>query len=134
MEKTFVMIKPDGVRRKLIGEILSRIEKKGLLINRLEMLMPEIEMLEEHYKEHCEKGFYKDLIQFMTSGKVVAIQVGGKDSISIMRKLIGETDPACASPGTVRGDFANSKTENLIHASDSEEAAKRELKLWFGEV
>ena len=133
MDKTFVMIKPDGVKRKLIGEIVGRIERKGLTVERIRMLSPKLELLEEHYGEHKGKVFYGDLIQFMTSGKVVAIQVGGKDSIVIMRKLIGETDPTCASPGTIRGDLANSKTENLVHASDSEESAKRELKLWFGE-
>ncbi|MCR3955375.1 MAG: nucleoside-diphosphate kinase [Gudongella sp.] len=133
MEKTFVMIKPDGVKRKLIGEILGRIERKGLAVEKIMMTSPNLATLEEHYREHSEKGFYKDLIHFMTSGKVVALQVEGKDSIAIMRNLIGETDPTCASPGTIRGDLANSKTENLVHASDSEEAALRELQLWFGE-
>lgn len=133
MEKTFVMIKPDGVKRKLIGEILGRIERKGLTVEKIMLTSPNLSILEEHYKEHRDKGFYNDLIQFMTSGKVVAIQVEGNDSIVMMRRLIGETDPTCASPGTIRGDLANSKTENLVHASDSEEAAKRELLLWFGE-
>lgn len=133
MERTFVMIKPDGIERRMVGEILGRIEKKGLSIEKMEMRSPDIETLEEHYWEHREKGFYNDLIRFMTSGRVVALQVQGKDSIAMMRKLIGETDPTCASPGTIRGDLANSKTENLVHASDSQDAAKRELKLWFGE-
>jgi len=133
LEKTFVIIKPDGVKRKLIGEIIGRIEKKGLSVVKIVMRDPELSILEDHYRDHRSKGFYKDLMEFMSSGKLVALQVEGDDSIRIMRSLIGETDPTCASPGTIRGDFANSKTENLVHASDSEDAAKRELLLWFGE-
>ncbi|WP_422487059.1 nucleoside-diphosphate kinase [Gudongella sp. DL1XJH-153] len=133
MEKTFVMIKPDGVKRKLVGEVLKRIEAKGLSIEKISMTSPDRRILVEHYREHEGKSFYNDLIEFVSSGRVVLLQVGGEGSIKIMRSLIGDTDPVCASPGTIRGDFANSKTENIVHASDSESSATRELKLWFGD-
>lgn len=131
MEKTFVMIKPDGLRRKLIGEVLKRIEMKGLSIERIQMIVPVRWKVEEHYLEHRDKAFYKELVEFVSGGKAVIIQVEGEHAIRIVRSLIGDTDPVCATPGTIRGDFAFSKTENIVHASDSESAAKRELKLWF---
>ncbi|MGM0397291.1 MAG: nucleoside-diphosphate kinase [Bacillota bacterium] len=131
MEKTFVMIKPDGVRRKLVGEVLKRIEMKGLSIEKIQMIIPGKSKVEEHYLEHKEKAFYRKLVDFVSSGKAVLIQVEGDNAIRIMRSLIGDTDPVCAAPGTIRGDFAYSKTENIVHASDSKDAATRELKLWF---
>ncbi len=133
MEKTFIMIKPDGVRRKLVGEVLKRIETKGLSIEKILMTKPDRSILVEHYSEHEGKSFYNDLIEFVSSGSVVLIQVQGEEAIRIMRNLIGDTDPVCASPGTIRGDLANSKTENIVHASDSESSASYELKLWFGD-
>lgn len=133
MEKTFVMVKPDGVRRKIIWEVLKRIEMKGLTIEKMLLTQPLRTKVKEHYQEHSEKEFYNELVDFITSGKIVLLEIEGENAIKIMRNLVGDTDPTRALPGTIRGDFANSKTKNIVHASDSKDSARRELNLWFKE-
>jgi len=131
MEETFIMIKPDAVRRKLIGKIILRIEEKGYEITGLKMMVLSEELAKRHYEQHKNKPFFKDLIDFITSGPVVILKVKGENVIEGMRALIGETNPLKAFPGTIRGDFAHSITENVIHASDSLESALREINLFF---
>lgn len=131
MERTFIFIKPDGVERGLIGECIKRIEQKGFKITKAKLFTPTKELVENHYKEHKGKPFFEELVEFVSSNNIMALQVEGFNAISILRLLIGETDPNCAKPGTIRGDYANTKTQNIIHASDSVESAERELELWF---
>ena len=133
LQRTFVMIKPDGVRRNLIGEIISRFEKRGLKIVGMKMVKMDRGTAERLYEEHKGKTFFEDLINYITSGPVVCMVIEGDDVISVIRKMIGNTDPKEAPPGTIRGDYALSKSENVIHASDSEEKAKREISLFFKE-
>jgi nucleoside-diphosphate kinase len=132
-EATLLIVKPDGVRRHLIGEVLRRIEEAGLTIEDLRMETIPRERAEEHYGEHRDKPFYAELVDFITGGPVVVARVTGDDAISLWRELMGPTDPADAPPGTVRGDLATEITENLVHGSDSPESAARELKLFFGD-
>ncbi len=132
MEETLVLVKGDGVRRRLIGEIIGRLERKGLDIRALKLMDVGRELAEEHYAEHREKPFFEELVEFITSTPVVAMRVGGEGAISIVRKLMGATNPANAAPGTIRGDLALSMPDNLVHGSDSPESAARELKLFFG--
>lgn len=134
MEKTFLMVKPDGVKRGLIGEIISRFENKGYTLNRLEMVTPSVEVAEAHYAEHKEKPFFGELVEFLTSGPVVAMEWEGEDIVAVSRLMIGNTKPVDAQPGTIRGDFASTMSQNVIHGSDSVDSAKRELSLWFAEV
>ena len=129
--KTFFMIKPDGVRRNLIGEIISRVEAKGFVISKLKMMQIDKELAEEHYKEHSEKPFFNDLVSFITSGPVVAMQVEGENAVSQIRNLMGATNPADSTPGSIRGDLATELDKNVVHGSDSDESADRELKLFF---
>ena len=131
-EETLVIVKPDAVRRALIGEILSRIERKGLRIAEMRMMRIDRALSQEHYVEHREKPFFDELVGFITSGHVVVARVVGEGAVSVVRELMGPTDPAQAPPGTIRGDFGLLITENLIHGSDSLETAKRELDLFFG--
>lgn len=131
MEKTFLMVKPDGVARGLIGEIISRFENKGYTLNRLEMLTPSVEIVEAHYAEHKEKPFFGELVDFLTSGPVVAMEWEGENIIAVSRMMIGKTNPLDAQPGTIRGDLAATMSQNVIHGSDSAESAERELALWF---
>ncbi len=131
MEKTFLMVKPDGVARGLIGEIISRFENKGYTLNRLEMLTPTKEIAEAHYAEHKEKPFFGELVAFLTSGPVVAMEWEGENVIAVSRMMIGKTNPLDAQPGTIRGDLASTMSQNVIHGSDSLESAERELSLWF---
>lgn len=131
MEKTFIMIKPDGVERGLIGEIIKRIEDKGFKIIEAKLMTPEREVVENHYEEHNEKPFFNELVEFIIHGKVMAMVVEGEESIRSMRNIIGDKDPTLALPGTIRGDFSYSTTENIIHGSDSEESADREISIWF---
>lgn len=131
METTLVLIKPDAVSRKLAGEIIGRLERKGLTIRAMKMMRMSGELADEHYAEHVSKPFYPELKAFMTSTPLVAIAVAGPDAISLVRRMMGATKPADAAPGTIRGDFALVVTENLVHGSDSPESAARELKLWF---
>ena len=132
MEETLVLVKGDGVRRRLIGEIIRRIENTGLDIHAMQLMNVSRELAEEHYAEHREKPFFEELVEFITSTPVVAMRVGGEGAISIVRKLMGATNPANAAPGTIRGDLALSMPDNLVHGSDSPESAARELKLFFG--
>lgn len=132
MEKTFIMIKPDGVKRGLMGEIIGRIERKGFKIIKAKLFQPSRELIERHYEEHKEKPFFEELVSFILEGSVMAMEVEGESVIEVMRSIIGHRDFKVASPGTIRGDFAYSLTENIIHGSDSEASADRELNLWFG--
>jgi nucleoside-diphosphate kinase len=132
-ESTLLIVKPDGVRRHLIGEVLRRVEKAGLTIVDLRMETIPRATAEEHYGEHREKPFYDELVTFITGGPVVVAKVTGENAISAWRELMGPTDPADAPAGTIRGDFASVITENIVHGSDSPESAARELKLFFGE-
>ena len=131
MESTFIMIKPDGVRRKLAGEIISRIEKRNLTISAMRMLTPSRELAEEHYAAHRGKDFFEPTVEFIISGPVIAMVVEGDNAIRIMRNMMGALDPTQAASGTIRGDHTISTRENLIHGSDSPEAAEREIALWF---
>ncbi|MEW2083801.1 nucleoside-diphosphate kinase [Streptomyces sp. NPDC005283] len=131
-QRTLVLLKPDAVRRGLIGEIIGRIEAKdGWTIGALELRSLDREILEQHYGEHKGKPFYEPLVEFMSSGPVVALVVDGERVIEGLRQLSGPTDPIAAAPGSIRGDFGTIVRENLIHASDSEESAIRELKIFF---
>jgi nucleoside-diphosphate kinase len=132
-ESTLLIVKPDGVRRHLIGEVLRRAEEAGLTIEDLRMETITRERAEEHYGEHRDKPFYAELVDFITGGPVVVARVTGDDAIALWRDLMGPTDPADAPPGTIRGDLATIITENVVHGSDSPESAARELKLFFGE-
>ncbi len=131
MERTFVMIKPDGVQRCLIGEIISRLERKGLKIVAMKMIKVERDLAERHYEEHREKPFFESLVSYVTSGPVVAMVVEGKNAVKVVRNLVGATNPVEASPGTIRGDFGMEIGRNVIHASDSKESAEREISLFF---
>jgi nucleoside-diphosphate kinase len=130
-ESTLLIVKPDGVRRRLIGEVLRRIEEAGFTIDDLRMETIPRDVAEEHYGEHREKPFYGELVEFITGGPVVVAKVTGENAIARWRELMGPTDPADAPPGTIRGDFATVITENVVHGSDSPESAARELKLFF---
>jgi nucleoside-diphosphate kinase len=131
MQNTFVAIKPDGTSRKLVGTIIQRFENLNLNLIGLELMQVSRELAEKHYGEHKGKPFFEDLIKFITSGKIVAMAWQGQNSIEIIRKVVGVTDPSKALPGTIRGDFALNIDQNIIHASDSPESAQRELKLFF---
>jgi nucleoside-diphosphate kinase len=131
VERTLVLIKPDAVRRGLVGEIISRLERKGLTFDTLVMRTMDPELADEHYAEHVEKPFYPPLKDFMTSGPLVAAIVSGDQAVAVVRALVGATDGRAAAAGTIRGDLSLSNRENLVHASDSVESAQREIKLWF---
>lgn len=131
-QRTLVLLKPDAVRRGLVGEVLGRVERKaGWSIAALELRTLDLATLETHYAEHIGKPFYQPLVDFMLSGPVVALVVEGERVIEGVRALAGPTDPIAAAPGSIRGDFGSIVRENLIHASDSEESAERELKIFF---
>jgi nucleoside-diphosphate kinase len=132
-ESTLLIVKPDGVRRKLIGDVLGRIEAKGLRIEQMRMCTIDRPLAEEHYGEHRDKPFFGELVGFITSGPVVVAKLSGEQAISVWRALMGPTNPVDAPPGTVRGDLATVITENLVHGSDSPASAERELKLFFPE-
>ena len=131
-ERTFIMVKPDGVRRKLIGEVVKRIEDKGYDITEMKMFTIDQQLAKRHYEEHTEKPFFGELVSFITSGPVVAMVVEGDDVIAGMRELMGATNPADAAPGTIRADLAESLSNNVVHGSDSPESAAREVNLFFG--
>jgi nucleoside-diphosphate kinase len=131
MERTFVMIKPDGVQRGFIGEIIRRLERRGLKIVAIKMLKMSYELASQHYAEHREKVFFKGLLDYIMSGPVVAMVVEGKNAVKIVRALVGDTDPAKASPGTIRGDYGTDIGRNIIHASDSIKSAEKEISLFF---
>ncbi|MDQ3923850.1 MAG: nucleoside-diphosphate kinase [Actinomycetota bacterium] len=132
MEQTLVLVKGDGVRRRLVGEIIRRIEAKGLDIRSMQLMEVSRELAEEHYAEHREKPFFEELVEFITTTPVVVMRVEGEGAIQVTRRLMGATNPAEAAPGTIRGDLALSLPDNLVHGSDSPESAERELKLFFG--
>ncbi len=132
MEQTLFLVKGDGVRRRLIGEITRRIESAGIEIRQMQLMDVSRELAEEHYAEHREKPFFGELVEFITSTPVVAMRLEGDGAIKVVRKLMGSTNPAEAAPGTIRGDLALSMPDNLVHGSDSPESAQRELKLFFG--
>ena len=131
MERTFIMIKPDGVERRLIGDVISRFETKGLTLVQMRMLKIDEQMARTHYAEHVEKGFFPELLAFITSGPVVAMEWSGPDAVAAARNLMGATNPLNADPGTIRGDYATLVTENIVHGSDSPESAERELAIFF---
>lgn len=130
-ETTLLIVKPDGVRRGLVGEILGRVERKGLRIEALKLMRIDRDLAERHYGEHAAKPFFGDLVEFITSGDVVVARLAGREAIAVLRGLMGTTDPAAAAPGTIRGDLATEMTENLVHGSDSPASAARELALFF---
>lgn len=131
-ERTLILIKPDGVERGLIGEIIARIERKGLKISALDLRVADRETAEKHYAEHADKPFFGELVNFITSAPLIAGVVEGPRAIEAWRQLAGGTDPvAKATPGTIRGDFALEVSTNVIHGSDSPESAEREISIWF---
>ena len=134
-EKTLILVKPDGVRRGLVGEVISRIESKGYVIEALRMLQADAALLEKHYAEHVGKPFYEPLVEFMMSGPIVAIVASGNRVIEGFRSLAGATDPTVAAPGTIRGDLARDQgtkvVQNIVHGSDSVESATREIQIFF---
>jgi nucleoside-diphosphate kinase len=131
-EQTLILIKPDGVQRGIVGEVLSRVERKGLAIAALKLEHVSAELAGQHYAEHAERPFYGELLEFITSGPVVAAVLEGPRAVAAFRQIAGGTDPVDkALPGTIRGDLALQTQENLVHGSDSPESAKREISLWF---
>jgi nucleoside-diphosphate kinase len=130
-ERTLVLIKPDAVRRGLIGEILTRYERKGLAILAMDQRQVDPALSDAHYAEHIEKPFYPGLREFITGGAVIALVLGGDSAVDVVRALNGATDGRKAAPGSIRGDLALSTSENLVHGSDSAESAAREITLWF---
>jgi nucleoside-diphosphate kinase len=131
-ESTLLIVKPDGVRRGLVGEVLRRVEAKGLTIAEMRLMTIDRPLAEEHYGEHREKPFFGELVEFITSGPVVVARLEGEGAIDVWRTVMGPTNPATAPPGTIRGDLGLVITENIVHGSDSAESAERELKLFFG--
>ncbi|NLW56071.1 MAG: nucleoside-diphosphate kinase [Firmicutes bacterium] len=134
MERSLVLIKPDGVERRLVGQIISIYERKGLNITALKLIKPTREIVETHYVEHKDKPFFPELISYLTRGMVCAMIIEGPNVIETVRKINGATDPAQAEMGTIRGQYALSKSENIVHASDSPESAEREINIWFPET
>jgi nucleoside-diphosphate kinase len=136
MERTLILVKPDGVRRGLVGQVISRIESKGYQITDLKLMHPTRALLEEHYAEHKGKPFFEPLVEFMLSGPIVAMVAEGQRVIEGFRSLAGVTDPTVAAPGTIRGDLARDQgtkvVQNLVHGSDSPESANREIAIFFG--
>ncbi len=133
MERTFIMVKPDGVQRNLIGEIVSRFEKKGYQLVAAKLMQVPQDLAEKHYAEHREKPFFQELVDFITSGPVFAMVWQGEGVIATARQMMGKTNPQEALPGTIRGDFGLTVGKNVIHGSDSPESAEREIDLWFNE-
>lgn len=134
MERTFVMIKPDGVARRLVGEIISRFEKKGLYLVQTKVLIPTAEILRDHYAALSEKPFFNSLVEYMQSGQVVPMVFEGENAVAVARNIIGATNPLAAGSGTIRGDYGMCIGKNVIHGADSVESAKREISIWFGKV
>ncbi|KAF5084002.1 nucleoside-diphosphate kinase [Methanobacterium aggregans] len=132
-QRSFVMLKPDAVKRRLAGEVIGRFEKRGLKILAAKMMVINKELAETHYGEHAEKPFFKDLVDYITSGPVLATVIEGEECISMIRKMVGATNPQEAEMGTIRGDYAIDTGRNIIHASDAPDSAKREISLFFDE-
>ncbi len=133
MEETLVLIKPDGVKRQICGEILTRYERKGLIIKAMKLLQTPKELAQEHYVEHKDKPFFGELVDFITSGPVLAFVLAGKNAVTSVRTINGATNPVDATPGSIRGDYALTMDSNVVHASDSVDSAAREIHLWFPE-
>ena len=133
IEKTFAMVKPDGVQRGLIGKILARFEDRGLKLTALKMMRIPRELAERHYEEHKGKGFYEPLLSYITSGPVVCMVLEGENAVAAVRAMMGKTNPQDATPGTIRADFGQVTGRNIVHGSDSPESAKREIKLFFND-
>ena len=133
MEETLALIKPDGVKRQICGEILTRYERKGLIIKAMKLLQTPIELAQEHYAEHKDKPFFGELVDFITSGPVLAFVLAGKNAVTSVRTINGATNPVDATPGSIRGDYALTMDSNVVHASDSVDSAAREIHLWFPE-
>ena len=131
VERTLVLVKPDAMRRQLAGEIVARLERRGLQLRAARLVTVDRELGEEHYAEHAGKPFFGDLIEFITSGPTLALAVEGEGAIKAVRTTMGATNPADSAPGTIRGDFALSMPDNLVHGSDSPDSAAREIALWF---
>ena len=134
MERTLVLIKPDAVARGLVGEVLARFERKGLTIEAMHLRTLSPEIADRHYAEHVDKAFYPPLKEFMTNGPLAALVLSGDEVIAVVRALVGATDGRKAAAGTIRGDLSLSNRENLVHASDSPDSAKREIALWFPDL
>jgi nucleoside-diphosphate kinase len=132
-ERTLVLIKPDAVQRRLTGEILGRLEQRGLVMRAAKLVQVDRELAERHYEEHTEKPFFGELVEFITSAPTVALVMEGESAISVVRATMGATNPAEAAPGTIRGDLALAMPDNLVHGSDSPESAAREIALWFSD-
>jgi nucleoside-diphosphate kinase len=132
VERTLVLIKPDAMQRALAGEILARFERRGLAIREARLVQVDRDLAERHYAEHAEKPFFGELVEFITSAPTLALALEGEGAIAVVRKTMGATNPADACPGSIRGQFALSMPDNLVHGSDSPESAERELQLWFG--
>jgi len=130
-ERTLILVKPDGVKRGLIGEVVSRIERKGLRISRMELRTLDRPSAERHYAEHTDKPFFGELVDFITSGPLVAMVVEGADAVKSMRALLGATNPVEATPGSIRGDFATVIGKNIVHGSDSPDNGEREIGIFF---
>jgi nucleoside-diphosphate kinase len=133
IERTFVMVKPDGVQRGLVGEVVSRFEKRGIKVCAMKMMKIPKELAERHYGEHKGKSFYDGLVAFITSGPVVCMVLEGDNAVTVVRAMMGKTNPQDAAPGTVRGDLAMHMSKNVVHGSDSPESAKREIELFFND-
>jgi nucleoside-diphosphate kinase len=133
VERTLVLIKPDAMQRALAGEILARFERRGLAIREARLVQVDRELAERHYAEHAEKPFFGELVEFITSAPTLALALEGEGAIAVVRKTMGATNPADACAGSIRGEFALSMPDNLVHGSDSPESAERELQLWFGD-
>jgi nucleoside-diphosphate kinase len=131
VERTLVLVKPDAMRRQLAGEIVARLERRGLQLRAARLVTVDRELGEEHYAEHVGKPFFGELIEFITSGATLALAVEGEGAIKAVRTTMGATNPADSAPGTIRGDFALSMPDNLVHGSDSPDSAAREIALWF---
>jgi nucleoside-diphosphate kinase len=134
VQRTLVLVKPDGVRRRLVGEVVRRIETKTLDIVAMRMLTVEEETAKLHYHEHVDKPFFPELLAFITSGPIVAMAVEGDEAVGVVRTMMGVTDPKKAAPGTLRGDYGLAITENIVHGSDSPESAERELAIFFPDL
>lgn len=134
VERTLVLVKPDAVRRSLCGEIIARLERRGLALRGAKLVQVDQELAGAHYAEHRGKDFFAGLVSFITSGPTLALVVEGESAVSVVRATMGATDPAKAAPGTIRGDLGLSMPDNLVHGSDSPESAARELALWFDET
>lgn len=131
MSRTLILVKPDAFARGLTGEVLARFERKGLTISQMKLMTASREIAEEHYAEHKERPFFGELVDFITSGPLVALVLDGEDVVKAARQLIGATNPLEAATGSIRGDFATQIGENLVHGSDSDESAAREISIWF---